>query len=38
LKPQEREVEVRVGFADTLWGEWRLHSAQNLAGEAFTSV
>ena len=22
----------------TLTGEWRLHSAQNLAGEAFTSV
>ena len=20
LKPQEREIEVRVGFADTLWG------------------
>jgi hypothetical protein len=28
LKVSAREVEVRVGYTDTLWGEWPLHKAE----------
>jgi hypothetical protein len=35
LKVSAREVEVRVGYTDTLWGEWPLHKAELAQPEAF---